>query len=456
EQIPLAALSAVLILTGFRLIEWEGSKQIWRSSRREGWVLLLTIAVSVFVGLTAGVFVGMAITCFLFISHMSTALVLTRHDADGGSTVPQPIPTCKDVRTYLVDGPLFFGAAERFTETILQIQNPKVVVLHLKALTVVDLTGVETLRSIHAQLTKNGVRLCLTEASRQTLELLKQSGVLDAIGKENYFQDYKECLLDVNMGLLETTTCGCMAVLKGGPGAKVPASSCPLQSGIILNTNRVRCLLTERMEATGEKSQAQPELDMSKLVGVRSDKDIPVRLRGTPVEALLKAQNLCAVDHTPGDQADLIIGMCIDYRKQLHLPKNCAYIIRSPGANMKQQEFGLVLAVSAGIKYMALITHNKCLMSDPHAKEAVVLETLCSCCGWQAESAKAFFAEEVTTRAIADPVEFAMRESKRLSSLFHGLNVVPLLYCVDDDKLYLIADWLQTPDAVASECTEPK
>lgn len=134
--------------------------------------------------------------------------------------------------------------------------------------------------------------------------------------------------------------------------------------------------------------------------------------------------------------------MCIDYRNLLHLPKNCAYVIRTAGANMNNSEFPIALALSSGIRYMALIAHNKCLMSDPYASEQAVLKSLSSY-GWSNGNARVFFNEQAVAGVIRDPVDFVLRESDRIASLFKGLTVVPLLYCVDDSRLYLLNDWIQ-------------
>jgi SulP family sulfate permease len=124
EQIPLAALGGILVLAGARLTEWEASKQMWRASKMEGAVVLLTTIVSVLVDLTAGVLTGLIFTCGLFIRQMSAVNIVAQdYDTDRRLNVRQPVPACKFVRTFLVDGPLFFGAAERFTEAILASEN---------------------------------------------------------------------------------------------------------------------------------------------------------------------------------------------------------------------------------------------------------------------------------------------------------------------------------------------
>jgi SulP family sulfate permease len=446
EQIPLSALAGILILTGFRLIEWDATRQIWHASRTEGWVVFATTAISVLIDLTAGVFTGLLLACALFIKQISTQIVVPEEAEDRRANVRQPIPSCKFVRTFLIDGPLFFGAAERFTETILLTQNLKVIVLHMKAVSGMDLTGAETILSIHSQLRRNGIRLCLTELPHQPFELLKRTGALEKIGVENIFKDYGKCLLDVNATLLETSCSDCRDLLAAPPKTKIGApKDCPLRAGIVLNTNQISSLLKKILseEKNIDAGTESSDIDTSKLIAVKSESQIPECLRETPIYSLLKSQNLLQVDETPSDKADLIIGMCIDFRKQLHLPKNCAYVIRRAGANMKDCEFELALALSAGIEYMALITHNKCLMSNPYTEERSVLETLSTRCGWKEDRARSFFYEQSTARGISDPVQFVLSESDRISALFKGLKVIPLLYSVDDDKLYLVNEWLK-------------
>ena len=460
EQIPLAALAGILILTGYRLIEWDASKQIWHASRTEGYVVLVTTVVSVLIDLTAGVFTGLVITCALFIRQMSTGIIVPEQDDDRRAIVRQPIPSCKFVKTFLIDGPLFFGAAERFTETILLTQNLKVIILHMKAVTVMDLTGAETIMSIHSQLKRNGIRLCLTELPRQPFQLVKRIGALEKIGVENFFRDYGKCLLDVNTNLLQSSCSDCFDLLTALPETKITApKDCPLGAGIVLNTNQLAVLLKSRLN-DGKINDPQiadsSGIDMSKLTAVKSETDIPNCLRETPIYALLKTQNLLEVDETPADQADLIIGMCIDFQKQLHLPKSCAYVIRRAGANMRDCELELALAVAAGIEYMALIAHNKCLMSDPYAEEKKVVEALETRCGWKPDYAQAFFDEQSTARAISDPVQFLLVESQRITALFKALRVIPLIYCVDDDKLYLVNKWVQDqPTQSFDVCAAP-
>lgn len=464
EQIPLAALSGVLVLTGIRLFEWDASRQIWLASRTEGMVMVLTTCISVLVDLTAGVVTGLVLTAGLFIRQMSALKVVEHeYDRDRRSQVRQPVPTCKFVRTYLIDGPLFFGAAERFTENILLVQNLKAVILHMKAVNALDLTGAETILSIHAQLKRNGIRLVLAELTHQPFELLKRMGADMKLGKENLFRDFREAILSVNQQVLMSSCAGCAVHLN--EVEKPPTSGvkdCMLRNALILNTDQIGNIMRQRMGVDVSLGSALAEketftVDFSRLLTLDKSEDIPEQLKGCPIEELISCHNFYQVTELDTDNtADLIIGMCVDYAKQLHLPKNAAYIVRSPGANMRDCEFSVALAVAAGLKHMALVVHNRCLMSDPFEQRDLVLETLCSEHGWQQKEAECFFDRIAIDKAIADPIDFGVEEAQRLRELFSGLIVVPFLYNVDDDRLYLIKEDMQVwqkPDQAAIKAT---
>ena len=232
EQIPLAALGGILTLTGFRLIEADAFKQVWRASRGEAWVVVATTAASVLMDLNAGVVTGLVLTCGMFIKKMSAVRILPDDDPDRRAYVREPMPSCKMVRTFLVDGPLFFGAAERFTETILFTQNLKGIVLHMRAVHIMDLTGAETLMSIHEQLKRNNVRLVIAELPTEPFNLLKKTGAVDKIGEENFYNDYAEAMAFTNKWTLENNCHGCAAVLTGATGHPGP-KDCALRQAMV-------------------------------------------------------------------------------------------------------------------------------------------------------------------------------------------------------------------------------
>lgn len=271
EQIPLAALGGVLVLTGFRLMEVEAFRQIWRASKPEAWVVIVTTAASVLMDLNAGVVTGLVLTCGIFIKKMSAVRIFGDDDPDRRAYVREPMPTCDFIRTFLVDGPLFFGAAERFTETILLTQNLKIIVLHMRAVHIMDLTGAETILSIHTQLKRNGVKLVIAELPAEPYQMLKNMGAVEKIGEINFYDSYSKALAVCNKEVLETSCHGCKAALTGESTGHPGPKDCQLRIAMVANREAFLPLLEDNptFESTDStrqilKSSSDPVLTVAK------------------------------------------------------------------------------------------------------------------------------------------------------------------------------------------------
>ncbi len=436
EQIPLAALASILMLTGIRLVEWDAMREIWRGSRLEGYVMLCTTVASVAIDLTAGVFAGVLFACVLFIRQMSEAKP-TLHDdqqQQQQQLLPQEFPTCKAVRTYVVDGPLFFGAAQRFIDNIVVMEDIKVIVLHMRAAKVMDLTGVETLLSIHQQLKRHGGKLIIAELPIRPMQLLERTSALEKIGRENVFADYRAAMVSVNQKLLDGTFKSCTEKGHGTSGPK----DCPLRNALLDESSPMARML-EAAKQTLDSKDSRAGLEW--LFPVNAEEDIPTCLKSTPIEKLVKGQNLGIIEETSA-APECVIGMCIDFRKSLSIPRDWAFIIRREGANMQDMEFGIALALSKGVRHMALIAHNHCAMANTAEHRDNFVEVLSKQYQWTKDEAGQYFDKHARTRDIGNEIDFVMDESRRIEELFPTLMVVPFLFRVEDDRLYLIHDWL--------------
>lgn len=452
EQIPLAALSGILVLTGIRLIEWDEVREIWRASKTEAWIMLITTAVSVLVDLTAGVMTGLVFTAAIFVRQMS-AVRVTAINAENGDGTMQPgrLPNCKFVQPFTVDGPLFFGAAERFIENIMVVKDVKVVILNMRAVSAMDVTGVRTLLSIHSRLSREGCRLIVAELPSQPMELLERSASMDILGRENIFKDYDEAVIDADLRMLKTTCSGCAAGLSEALGVKAThpgPKDCPLKTALASDASPAARLLLGKVKPQDLVTTVHPETD--RLVPVSKESDIPKILHNTPIEVLLKSNNMGKIDITPTDTPELLIGMCIDYRKSLYLPRDWAFVIRREGANMLGAEFALALGMSMGTKYMALIGHDNCAMSRPQNNRDNFIKCLTDEHGWNTDLATRFFEDHIRSHEIGNEINFILEETNRLKRTFKGLTIVPMLYRLEDNKLYLIKDWLVSQEATVA------
>jgi carbonic anhydrase len=180
---------------------------------------------------------------------------------------------------------------------------------------------------------------------------------------------------------------------------------------------------------------------MPRLVPVERPQDILPRWRGTPLDALLRYQNL--EEPLPGSsaRAELLVGMCMDNRKALTIPNEFAYVLRAAGGNMRDSEFEIAYAIAlGGITAIALLAHTDCGMEHVTTKRDAFVRGLVERGGCGRDAAEEQFERHAARYEIGEPVAFVIGEAARLRALYPALLVAPFLYRVEDDRLVQIDD----------------
>jgi len=172
------------------------------------------------------------------------------------------------------------------------------------------------------------------------------------------------------------------------------------------------------------------------LFPIRSESEIPVELRGTPIGLLLEYHNL----KRPYDtytSAQMLIGMCMDNRKHLHMPDNFSFIIRTGGANLRYSEFRVSYAIAVGgVKQIALIGHNQCGMSGLNDRREIFVQGMVDRAGWDRKRASDHFDAFVDIHEIGNETSFILGERNRLKLHYPKIDVACFIYNVDDNLLY--------------------
>ncbi|MEL7588675.1 MAG: carbonic anhydrase [Prolixibacteraceae bacterium] len=177
---------------------------------------------------------------------------------------------------------------------------------------------------------------------------------------------------------------------------------------------------------------------MRKLIEVNSAKDIFPEYEKTPIGMLLEYQNLNRPFCTY-QQPQMLIGMCMDNRKNLWIPDNFAFVIRSGGANLFYHEFQVSYAIGVGgVRCVALIGHSNCGMVKLEERKQDFISGLAKNAGWKKENAKMHFENLSPFFEIGDAVEFILSEVNRLQKRYPGVRVAPLYYQVETGKLLQI------------------
>ncbi|MBK5284690.1 MAG: carbonic anhydrase [Bacteroidia bacterium] len=179
---------------------------------------------------------------------------------------------------------------------------------------------------------------------------------------------------------------------------------------------------------------------MSNLIAVNTAEDILPQYRNTPIGLLLEYHNLNRA-YEVYSQAQLLVGMCMDNRKHLHMPDNFSFIIRSGGANLRYSEFKVSFAISVGgVRHIALIGHNNCGMVNLTSRKEQFINGLVEAAGWEREKAEEHFIQFAPMFEVGNEADFILSETARLRLRYPKIQVAPMLYLVEDNKLYLIKE----------------
>lgn len=177
---------------------------------------------------------------------------------------------------------------------------------------------------------------------------------------------------------------------------------------------------------------------MNRLIKISSPDDILPEYRQAPIGLLLEYHNL-GRNPDPYNSAQLLIGMCMDNRKHLHIPDNFAFIIRAGGANLRYSEFKVSYAIAVGsVRHVALIGHNHCGMVNLISRKKEFIQGLVDTAGWEREWAEQHFDHFAPMFEIGNEVDFIMSETKRLRLRYPKIQIAPLMYLVEDNRLYLV------------------
>ncbi len=192
-QVPLAALAGILMVTSVRMIEWEAIGLLLRATYADFSVMILTWLVTICFDLVLAVEVGLIAAGALFIKRMSD-LSLAKMPETEIFPPGVPLELTKQIAVYRVDGPVFFGAAERFVTFLREEPEVKYLILRLRFVPNMDTTGLVALEDIYHDLKRHNCRLILSGLQPEVQQLLERSGLLNEIGRSNCFDTTDEAI----------------------------------------------------------------------------------------------------------------------------------------------------------------------------------------------------------------------------------------------------------------------
>ena len=202
--IPLATLAAIVIVAAYHLSDWRVFVSELRAPKSDMLVMVTTGVLTLLADLPTAVGVGIVLASFLFMNRMAEVTNITmvsrefqdnpqETNDDSGAIYRRRIP--KGVEVYEINGPFFFGAAEKFKDTLLEVsRKPKVLIIRMRNVPAIDSTGMHALKDLVRSTKRDGTAIFLSDVHSQPLIALGRSELLDEIGEERMFGSIDEAL----------------------------------------------------------------------------------------------------------------------------------------------------------------------------------------------------------------------------------------------------------------------
>ncbi|WP_314039087.1 sulfate permease [Gemella morbillorum] len=191
SYIPMSCLAAILIIVGYNMSGWRAFVRIIKTAPKSDIaVLIITFLLTLFFDLVIAIEFGMVLAAFLFLKRMSD-IAEVRQWTYIGSSEDEKLSEDVDLKyvpkntiVYEVFGALFFGAANVFT-SFKHEEGKNVLILRMRNVPVMDISGVEALEEILETCKKRNLTLILSHVNEQPYHAMEKAGFVEKIGAEN-------------------------------------------------------------------------------------------------------------------------------------------------------------------------------------------------------------------------------------------------------------------------------
>ena len=202
--IPMATLAGILLVVSYNMSEYHLFLKMFKSPKSDIAVLVVTFLLTVLLDLTVAIQAGVVLASILFMKRMAdvtqvgyiTSMMEDEDDtSDQDPNAIKRFTVPKGVEVFEVNGPFFFGAADRFKHVLsLIVQKPKVLILRMRTVLSMDATALRALEEVYDQTKREGAVLLLAGVHAQPLIAIDRAGLLDKVGVDNIFENVCDAL----------------------------------------------------------------------------------------------------------------------------------------------------------------------------------------------------------------------------------------------------------------------
>ena len=203
KHIPMACLAGVLIIVSYNMSEWRTFRSLMKNPKSDVSVLLVTFLLTVIFDLTIAIEIGLLIAMLLFMRRVAettrvsvaTDVINLTEENETHQQQEEKLAIPRGVEVYEIDGPFFFGIANKFDSVMKSMgDKPHVRVIRMRKVPFMDSTGLHNLESLIRLSKAEGIQVVLSGVNERVRHVLERSNVDRMIGPENICADIHQAL----------------------------------------------------------------------------------------------------------------------------------------------------------------------------------------------------------------------------------------------------------------------
>lgn len=192
QYIPMSCLAGVLVIVSYNMSGWRTLREMANNPKSDVVVLWLTFTLTVVFDLTIAIEVGIILACFMFMKRMTETThvsVLTDEieanaESDFEVHNEENLVIPEGVEVYEIDGPFFFGIANKFDDVMAAMSDkPKVRIIRMRRIPFIDSTGIHNLHNLISMSHKEDIKIILSGVNDDVRKMLERNGFNELVGK---------------------------------------------------------------------------------------------------------------------------------------------------------------------------------------------------------------------------------------------------------------------------------
>ena len=190
ERIPLAALAGVLMVTAFRMSEWEAIKFMFGKRFKTDMIAFtLTMLATVTLDLTQAILIGSVLTGAVFLNKLAS-IDIDMEEVDVDRLRQRGIQTagkCRHVKVAFLTGPLFFAAVGQFNEAFANLKETHALILSMRGVPLIDTAGLEAIHRLYGRIHQQEGVLMFVGVHENAKQMMQRGGLVEVIGEDKFF-----------------------------------------------------------------------------------------------------------------------------------------------------------------------------------------------------------------------------------------------------------------------------